>query len=56
MGRVVDEMTLRDARELLGVSSASTPAEVRQAPVNRFVAEFLDIPWTEKSEPAPAHV
>jgi len=31
MGRLVDEMTLKDARELLGVSSASTPAEVRQA-------------------------
>src|SRR4030095_12991728 len=31
MGRHVSEMTLRDAREVLGVSSASTPAEVRQA-------------------------
>ena len=31
MGRHVLEMSLKDAREVLGVSSASTPAEVRQA-------------------------
>lgn len=31
MTRPVPEMTLRDAREVLGVSSASTPAEIRAA-------------------------
>ena len=31
MSRHVPAMSLRDAREVLGVSSASTPAEVRQA-------------------------
>jgi curved DNA-binding protein len=31
MSRPVLEITLKDAREVLGVSSASTPAEVRQA-------------------------
>lgn len=31
MSRPVAEMTLKDAREVLGVSSASTPAEIRQA-------------------------
>jgi curved DNA-binding protein len=31
MGRHVPQMTLKDAREVLGVSSASTPCEIRQA-------------------------
>jgi curved DNA-binding protein len=31
MGRHVPEMSLKDAREVLGVSSASTPGEIRQA-------------------------
>ncbi len=31
MSRPVLEITLKDAREVLGVSSASTPAEIRQA-------------------------
>jgi sulfate transport system ATP-binding protein len=32
------------------IQQVGTPQEVRQAPANRFVAEFLDLPW----EPAPA--
>ncbi|WP_293898739.1 DnaJ domain-containing protein [Phenylobacterium sp.] len=31
MSRTATDLTLKDAREVLGVSSASTPAEVRQA-------------------------
>jgi len=50
---VADRVVLIDKGR---IQQIGTPAEVRQAPVNRFVAEFLDIPWTEKSEPAPAHV
>ena len=35
------------------VQQIGTPDEVRKNPANRFVAEFLDLPWSDAPAPAP---
>jgi sulfate transport system ATP-binding protein len=43
---VADRVVLIDRGK---VQQIGTPSEVRGAPANRFVAEFLDLPWSEKT-------
>ncbi len=45
---VADKVVLIDHGK---VQQIGTPAEVRSAPANRFVAEFLDLPWKDSSTP-----
>jgi len=47
---VSDRVVLIDKSK---VQQMRTPDEVRRAPANRFVAEFLDLPWTENAPPSP---
>jgi sulfate/thiosulfate transport system ATP-binding protein len=53
---VADRVVLIDKGQ---VQQIGTPAEVRNAPANQFVADFLDIPWNERQPPivlSPSHV
>jgi sulfate transport system ATP-binding protein len=45
---VADRVVLIDKGR---IQQIGTPDEVRKAPANRFVAEFLDIPWQEDGRP-----
>jgi sulfate transport system ATP-binding protein len=48
---VADRVVLIDKGR---IQQIGTPNEVRSAPANRFVAEFLDIPFDEKAAPSAA--
>ena len=48
---VADQVVLIDKGR---VQQIGTPAEVRKAPANRFVADFLDLPFDENAAPPVA--